>query len=64
MPHHALEITLTRPLTPTALQRAARLLPLAANHEATRLIALMPAKPPTGHYAGCATGSGTGCPST
>ncbi|MDQ0956377.1 hypothetical protein QFZ66_000255 [Streptomyces sp. B4I13] len=46
MPHHALEITLTRPLTPTALQRAARLLPLAANHEATRLIALMPAKTP------------------
>ena len=46
MPHHALEITLPRPLTPTALQRAARLLPLAANHEATRLIALMPAKTP------------------
>lgn len=46
MPHHALEITLTRPLPPPVLHRAARLLPLAANHDATRLMALVPAKTP------------------
>jgi hypothetical protein len=46
MPHHALEITLTRPLSPAALHHAARLLPLAANHDATRLMALLPAKTP------------------
>ncbi|MFH8804915.1 hypothetical protein ACH4F6_36040 [Streptomyces sp. NPDC017936] len=46
MPHHALEIILTRPLSPAALHRAARRLPLAANHDATRLMALLPAKTP------------------
>ncbi|MFJ8536840.1 hypothetical protein [Streptomyces sp. NPDC093591] len=46
MPHHALEITLTRPLSPAALHQAARKLPLAANHDATRLMALVPAKTP------------------
>ncbi len=46
MPHHALEIALTRPLSPAALHRAARMLPLAANHDATRLIALVHAKTP------------------
>lgn len=46
MPHHALEITLTRPLTPAALHSAARLLPLAANDDATRLMALVAAKTP------------------
>ncbi|WP_416972202.1 hypothetical protein [Streptomyces sp. 4F14] len=46
MPHHALEITLTRPLPPPGLHRAARLLPLAANHDATRLMALVAAKTP------------------
>ncbi|MGA5264764.1 hypothetical protein ACPCI0_31675 [Streptomyces griseoincarnatus] len=46
VPHHALEITLTRPLSANALRRASRELPLAANHDATRLIALMPAKTP------------------
>ncbi|WP_332880952.1 hypothetical protein [Streptomyces sp. NBC_00564] len=46
MPHHALEITLTRPLTPVELHDAARTWPLAANHDATRLIALMSAKTP------------------
>ncbi|WP_282689863.1 MULTISPECIES: hypothetical protein [unclassified Streptomyces] len=46
MPHHALEITLTRPLPPPVLYRATRLLPLAANHDATRLMALVPAKTP------------------
>ncbi|WP_206307144.1 hypothetical protein [Streptomyces sp. F001] len=46
MPHHALEITLTRPLSANALRRAARELPLAANHDATRLMALVPAKTP------------------
>jgi hypothetical protein len=49
MPHHALEITLTRPLSPTALRRAARLLPLAANHDATRVMAIVEAK--TSHRA-------------
>ncbi|MEU9523259.1 hypothetical protein [Streptomyces sp. NPDC048224] len=46
MPHHALEITLTRPLPPPVLHRAARLLPLATNHDATRLMALVAAKTP------------------
>ncbi|MET7737689.1 hypothetical protein ABZT02_41245 [Streptomyces sp. NPDC005402] len=66
MPHHALEIMLTRPLSPTALLRAARVLPLAANHDATRLMALVPAKapPPTGQPAVYATGSAHGCRST
>jgi hypothetical protein len=44
MPHHALEITLTRPLTPAELHTAARVLPLAANHDATRLMALVRAR--------------------
>lgn len=44
MPHHALEIMLTRPLPPASLHRAARVLPLAANHDATRLMALVEAK--------------------
>ncbi|WP_334314332.1 hypothetical protein [Streptomyces gilvifuscus] len=64
MPHHALESTLTRPLSANALRRASRELPIAANHDATRLIALMPAKTPTGPSADCATGSGTSCLST
>ncbi|MFD5536305.1 hypothetical protein ACFWIJ_00225 [Streptomyces sp. NPDC127079] len=46
MPHHALEITLTRPASANALGRAARELPLAANHDATRLMALVAAKTP------------------
>ncbi|MFJ9011507.1 hypothetical protein [Streptomyces canus] len=46
VPHHALEITLTRPLSTSTLRRAARELPLAANHDATRLMALVPAKTP------------------
>lgn len=46
MPHHALEIMLTRPLSPAALLRAARVLPLAANRDATRLMALVQAKTP------------------
>lgn len=44
MPHHALEITLTRPLAPAELRHAARVMPLAANHDTTRLMALVPAK--------------------
>jgi hypothetical protein len=44
MPHHALDITLTRPLTPAELQQAARTMPLAANHDATHLMAVLPAK--------------------
>ncbi|MFI5799745.1 hypothetical protein [Streptomyces sp. NPDC051677] len=46
MLHHALEITLTRPLSTRALRRAARELPLAANHDATRLMTLVPAETP------------------
>ncbi|MGC0344375.1 hypothetical protein [Streptomyces sp. SLBN-8D4] len=46
VPHHALEITLTRSLTPAELHTAAGLLPLAANHDATRLMALVRAKTP------------------
>ncbi|MFF3910501.1 hypothetical protein ACFYZJ_32155 [Streptomyces sp. NPDC001848] len=46
MPHHALEILLTRPLARDELRHAARTWPLAANHDATRLMALMGAKTP------------------
>ncbi|MFJ8364596.1 hypothetical protein [Streptomyces sp. NPDC093984] len=46
MPHHALEILLTRPLAADELRHAARIWPLAANHDATRLMALMGAKTP------------------
>src|SRR5690349_9399794 len=46
MPHHALDITLTRALTPAELHRAARATPLAANHDTTRLLALVRAKTP------------------
>ncbi|MGW0584281.1 hypothetical protein ACWD25_52220 [Streptomyces sp. NPDC002920] len=46
MPHHALEIILTRPAALTELQHAARTVPLAANHDTTRLMALVPAKTP------------------
>ncbi|GAA3914049.1 hypothetical protein GCM10023084_77210 [Streptomyces lacrimifluminis] len=46
MPHHALDITLTRPLTSAELHRATRTMPLAANHDATHLLALVPAKTP------------------
>jgi hypothetical protein len=49
MPHHALEIVLTRPLAQAELRDAARVLPLAANHNATRLMALVHAK--TSHQA-------------
>ncbi|MFG2651209.1 hypothetical protein [Streptomyces sp. NPDC048436] len=44
--HHALEITLTRPLTPAEHHQAARTTPLAANHDATHLMTLVPAKSP------------------
>ncbi|AZM57370.1 hypothetical protein DMA15_00040 [Streptomyces sp. WAC 01529] len=44
--HHALEVTLTRPLTPAELHHAAQVLPLAANHDATRLMMLVRAKSP------------------
>jgi hypothetical protein len=46
MPHHALEITLTRPLRPAELRQSAQAWPLAANHNATRLMALVDAKTP------------------
>ncbi|MEU6182937.1 MULTISPECIES: hypothetical protein [Streptomyces] len=46
MPHHALEITLTRPLTAAELRRAAQAWPLAANYDATHLMALAGGKNP------------------
>lgn len=46
MPHHALDITLTRPLTPAELHQATRTMPLAANHDTTHLLALVSAKTP------------------
>jgi hypothetical protein len=46
VPHHALEITLTRPLSTNALRHAGRHLPLAANHDTTRLMTLVEAKTP------------------
>ncbi|MFI1200419.1 hypothetical protein ACH4VR_13360 [Streptomyces sp. NPDC020883] len=44
--HHALEITLTRPLKTAELRHAARAWPLAANSDATRLMTLVAAKTP------------------
>ncbi|MGW1543256.1 hypothetical protein ACWCPM_23965 [Streptomyces sp. NPDC002309] len=46
MTHHAMEIVLTRPLTPQALHRAARVMPLAANRDATHLMTLVRARTP------------------
>ncbi|MEV6197543.1 hypothetical protein AB0M19_34710 [Streptomyces sp. NPDC051920] len=46
MPHHALDVTLTRALTPAELQRAARTMPIATNHDTTRLLALVRARNP------------------
>ncbi|GAA5215858.1 hypothetical protein [Streptomyces thinghirensis] len=44
MVHHALEVVLTRPARPAELHAATRSIPLAANHDATRLMALCPGK--------------------
>jgi hypothetical protein len=46
MPHHALEVLLTRPLAPAELRDAARVLPIATNHDTTRLMTLVRAKTP------------------
>lgn len=46
MPHHPLDITLTRALTPAELHRAADTMPLAANHDTTLLLTLIRAKTP------------------
>ncbi|MCX4826832.1 hypothetical protein OG883_45175 [Streptomyces sp. NBC_01142] len=46
MPHHALEITLTRPATQAELARAVRIMPLAANCDRTRLMTVAKAKNP------------------
>ncbi|MFE5844263.1 hypothetical protein ACFQ7N_21825 [Streptomyces niveus] len=43
MARHALEITLTRPATPAELARASQALPLAANRDTTRLMAVLKA---------------------
>nr|WP_306416601.1 hypothetical protein [Streptomyces sp. alain-838] len=44
MPHHALEIPLTRPISQAELRAAARRVPRAANADAARLMALCPGK--------------------
>ncbi|MGI5380586.1 hypothetical protein ACQEV2_41565 [Streptomyces sp. CA-251387] len=64
MPHHALEIALTRPLTAAELCHAAQAWPLAANHDSTRLMALADGKPPNEPPTACADASPPGCPST
>lgn len=46
MARHAVEITLTRPATPAELARVSRVMPLAANHDMTRLMAVMKAGNP------------------
>ncbi|MGW7529813.1 hypothetical protein [Streptomyces sp. NPDC054783] len=46
MPHHALEITLTRAASPPELAAACCRMPLAPNHDATRLMALIKADAP------------------
>lgn len=45
--HHVIEITLTRPATAAELHRARRAVPLAANAERTRLMAVQRAKNPS-----------------
>jgi hypothetical protein len=47
VPHHALEIMLTRAPTRAELDAARRRMPLAANHDTTRLMALVKAKTPS-----------------
>ncbi|MFJ2607975.1 hypothetical protein ACIO13_23820 [Streptomyces sp. NPDC087425] len=44
--HHAVEITLTRPATAGELRHARRIMPLAANSDRTRLMAVTNAKGP------------------
>jgi hypothetical protein len=44
MSHHALEITLTRPVTDAELTRASGNMPLATSHDGTRLMALSEAR--------------------
>lgn len=46
MPRHAVGITLTRPVTPAELARASRIMPLAANHDMTHLMAVLKAGNP------------------
>ncbi|MDG5809085.1 hypothetical protein P9869_42050 [Streptomyces ossamyceticus] len=46
MRHHAVEILLTRPLSPGELKRASRSVALAANTDRTRLMALQRANSP------------------
>ncbi|WP_324606219.1 hypothetical protein [Streptomyces sp. NRRL B-24720] len=46
MPHHALEVSLTRPLTAAELHQAQHRLPLAPNNNFTRLMAVVRARTP------------------
>ncbi|NHI06700.1 hypothetical protein STPH2_2063 [Streptomyces sp. KO7888] len=45
-PHHAIEVTLTRPATTAELHHARRTVPLAANAERTQLMTVQQAKSP------------------
>lgn len=60
MPHHALGITLTRPLSAAELRHVSQAWPLAPNHNVTRLMALVGAKTPERAATACA--SPPGCP--
>ncbi|MFJ4633402.1 hypothetical protein [Streptomyces sp. NPDC088847] len=51
-PHHAVEIALTRPATPGELRLAGRGVPLAANADRTRLMAVQGARSPGGALHG------------
>jgi hypothetical protein len=46
VPRHAVEVTLTRPATTAELARASQALPLAADHDSTRLMAVVKAGSP------------------
>ncbi|MFF2367821.1 hypothetical protein ACFVU0_34615 [Streptomyces sp. NPDC058122] len=48
MSHHAVEITLTRPVTPGELRDARRSMPLAASADRTRLMTVHSARSPGG----------------
>jgi hypothetical protein len=75
MPYHALEVLLTRPLVPAELRDAAHVLPLATNHDTTRLMTLVraktpgraahrPRRTPAAPHTGCADTSPLGSPWT
>ncbi|MBU6532864.1 hypothetical protein [Streptomyces mayonensis] len=62
MAHHALEITLARPLAAAELHHAARTMPLAPNRDATRLMTVVRAKTPGKALTGLRRQIGTRLP--